>query len=154
MITIIAAMTPRGVIGKGNELPWNIPDELKHFRKTTQASTVIMGLKTFQSIGRPLPNRHNIVLATAQMEMPGVSVCLSIDQALEVARGVEKPIFIIGGAYTYAQFLPLADRMILSYIRKEYDGDVYFPAFAQKDWQVVGRVDYPEFEVVEYVRGK
>ena len=152
MITLITAMTSRGVIGKGNALPWHIPDELKNFRRLTQDSTVIMGRRTYESIGRPLPNRNNIVLAPSDWIVPGVSVCQSIDQSLQVAQSYGKEIFVIGGAQTYAQFLPLAHRLLISYIKQNYEGDVFFPAFNLSEWNMVERVDYPEFEVVTYER--
>lgn len=152
MINLIAAMTHEGVIGNGNQLPWNIPDELKHFRTTTQGCTVIMGMRTFESIGRPLPNRHNIVLNTVEKIIDGVDVCTSAEQALQVAQGYNKDIFIIGGAYTYAQFLPLVDQMYISYIKHSYTGDVFFPPIDWAQWQEVQRIDYPEFEFVLYKR--
>lgn len=151
-IFIIAAMTKRGVIGHGNKLPWNIPDELKHFKQYTKGSTVIMGSRTFESIGRPLPNRHNIVLSPEEINIAGVDVCLSTDQALARAKEYGKDIFIIGGAYTYAQFLPIADRLYISYIKQDYDGDVFFPTVDWSMWRVVERVDNPAFEFVLYER--
>ena len=169
MIYIITAMTKSGVIGKGNELPWNIPDELKNFRRLTQGSTVIMGKRTFESIGRLLPNRHNIILSSPQQDDPTfsellstsfgkklpestttVDVCHSVDQALDKARSYNKDIFIIGGAYTYAQFLSIADFLYISYIKQDYEGDVFFPAFDLSTWGVIERIDYPEFEFVVY----
>ena len=152
MIALIAAMTTQGVIGKGNELPWNIPDEMKHFRTTTQGCTVIMGMRTFESIGRPLPNRHNIVLNTQNISLEGVDVCTSVEQTLQVAQSYEKDIFIIGGAYTYAQFLNIVDRMYISYIKNNYDGDVLFPAVDWNQWEAIRKTDHPEFEVVVYER--
>lgn len=149
-IFIIAAMTHAGVIGKGNELPWNIPAELKHFRQTTQGHTVIMGLRTYESIGRPLPNRHNIVLSQQHLEIPGVTVCHSVEQALQAAEKIDKDVFIIGGAYTYAQFLPLADKLYLSYIKADYDGDVFFPSVDWQVWREMERTEYNEFTVVVY----
>ena len=152
MINMIAAMTKNRVIGSGNDLPWNIPDEMKHFRKATSGATVIMGQRTFESIGRPLPNRQNIVLSPHNLEINDVTVVGSIEQALTVAQAFEKEIFVIGGAYTYAQFLPLVDRLFISYIKQDYEGDVLFPAFDVSEWTVAERIDYPEFEFVLYER--
>ncbi len=152
MISIIAAMTKHGVIGKGNKLPWNIPDELKNFKRLTQDTTVIMGKRTFESIGRPLPNRHNIVLGPTDLTIPNVDVCHSVDQALRVAQAYGKEIFVIGGTYTYAQFLPIADRLFISIIKKDYDGDVLFPSVDWSLWKVVENTDYPEFEFFLYTR--
>ncbi len=154
MICLIAAMTHKGIIGKGNALPWNIPDELKYFRRCTQGATVIMGARTYESIGRPLPNRYNIVLGPVGLHIPGVDVCHSVDAALVAAEAWRKAnggeIFIIGGAYTYAQFLPLVDRLYISYIKHDYDGDVFFPPVDWSAWHEVERTDYPEFECVVY----
>lgn len=151
-IFIIAAMTSVGIIGKGNELPWNIPAELKHFRQTTQGHTVIMGLRTYESIGRPLPNRYNIVLSQQPVEIAGVTVFHSVEQALQAAEKIDKDVFIIGGAYTYAQFLPLADKLYLSYIKADYDGDVFFPPVDWSVWCEMERTEYDEFTVVVYER--
>jgi dihydrofolate reductase len=152
MIKLIAAMTKNGVIGKGNSLPWNIPDELKNFRQQTQDHTVIMGMRTFESIGKPLPRRHNIVLSAVSVAIDHVDVCTSIDQALHVAGSYGKDIFIIGGAYTYAQFINDVDLMYISYIKKDYDGDVFFPPIDWSQWIEKERTDYPEFELVIYQR--
>lgn len=152
MINLIAAMTHEGVIGNGNQLPWNISDELKHFKQTTQGCTVIMGSKTFESIGRPLPNRHNIVLNAVEKKIDGVDICTSAEQALQAAQRYGKDIFIIGGAYTYAQFLPMVDQMYISYIKHNYAGDIFFPSVDWAQWQEVQRIDYPEFEFVLYKR--
>lgn len=152
MINIIAAMTKDGVIGKGNALPWNIPDELKNFRKLTQGHPVIMGSRTFESIGRPLPNRHNIVLGPPDLQIENVDVCHSVQQALVMAQADTKDIFVIGGAYTYAQFLPIADYLYLSYIKHNYEGDVFFPEVTWSDWEVAEHIDYPDFEFFVYKR--
>ncbi len=152
MIKIITAMTKSGIIGKGNELPWNIHDELKHFRRTTQGHTVIMGSKTFDSIGRPLPNRNNIVLCAEKRTIDGVAVCHSVEEALEKAQSYNYDIFVIGGAYTYAQFLDLADEMYISYIKQDYPGNVFFPQVDWSLWKEKSREDFSEFEFIVYER--
>ncbi len=152
MINIIAAMTKDGVIGKGNALPWNIPDELKNFRKLTQGHPIIMGSRTFESIGRPLPNRHNIVLGAPDLQIENVDVCHSVQQALSIAQADTKDIFVIGGAYTYAQFLPIADFLYLSYIKQNYQGDVFFPEVTWAHWEVSEHIDYLDFEFFIYKR--
>lgn len=152
MIKIITAMTKKGIIGKGNQLPWNIPDELKNFKLLTQGHTVIMGKRTFESIGRPLPNRHNIVLDTTEHNVDGVQICTSAEQALSMAKAYGKDVFVIGGAYTYAQFLHSADELYVSYIKQDYDGDVFFPPVNWHEWIVKERKDFSEFEFVLYQR--
>lgn len=152
MINIIAAMTRSGVIGKGNSLPWNIPEELKHFRTQTLDCTVIMGKRTFESIGKPLPKRHNIVLSQTQDLIENVVVCTSVQDALSQADKIGKNTFVIGGAYTYAQFIPIADRLYISYIKQDYEGDVYFPVINWEEWTITHHIDYPTFEFVLYER--
>ena len=150
MINIIAAMTKTGIIGKDNQLPWRIPDEMKHFKNTTTGCTVIMGRKTFDSIGKPLPNRNNIVLGPPDLIIIGATVCSSVEDALLIAQTFNKEIFIIGGAHTYAQFLPYAQRLFISYIKHDYEGDVFFPKWNPLHWNVIKKVDYQEFEFVLY----
>jgi dihydrofolate reductase len=152
MINLIAAMTKKKVIGKGNQLPWQIPNELQHFKKLTLDCTVIMGKRTFESIGRPLPKRHNIVLTPNLEKIENVDVCNSIDQALTTAQSYGKNIFVIGGAYTYEQFLPFVDRLYISFIKQDYDGDVFFPEVGWNDWKIVESKDFPEFEFFVYER--
>src|SRR5574342_17806 len=146
MINIIAAMAKNRVIGKNNKLPWHIADDLKNFKKLTSGSVVIMGRKTFESIGKPLPNRVNIVISSSMPETEGVIVCHDIPAALEKARSYNKEIFIIGGATIYQQTIPWADRMYLSYVKGDYDGDAFFPQYDESQWRVERREDFPDFE--------
>ena len=152
MINIIAAMTKTGVIGNGNKLPWNIPDELKHFRQMTLDTTVIMGMRTFESIGKPLPKRNNIILNPEPISIAGTDVCQSISQAVGIAKGYGKEIFVIGGAYTYAQFLPLADRLYISYIKHDYPGNVFFPTINLDTWKMTKHIRHEEFDFFMYER--
>ena len=152
MINIIVAMDKNRVIGKNNQLPWHISDELKNFKKFTTGNTILMGRKTFESIGRPLPNRNNVVISTSLQPTEGIDVCKNIEEGITKAKSYEKDIFIIGGAQIYKQMLPLVEKMYISYIKKEYDGDVFFPEFDENEWQIESRQDFPEFELVIYVR--
>ncbi len=152
MITIIAAMAKNRVIGKNNQLPWHLPDDLKNFKNFTAGNTVVMGHKTFLSIGRPLPNRNNVVISSLLPPTSGVDICKSFEEGMEKARSYGREIFISGGASVYAQALPVADRMFLSYVKKDYDGDVFFPEFNQDDWNIEQKTDFPDFELVKYVR--
>jgi dihydrofolate reductase len=148
-----AALTKNRVLGKDNKLLWHISEDLQNFKRLTLGNTVIMGLKTFESIGsKPFPDRNNIVLSFQKLDIPGVTVCTSIPEALDKGREFGKEIFIGGGASIYKQFLPFADKMFLSYVKKEYEGDVYFPEFDEAEWNVVKREDHEEFEFVEYER--
>lgn len=152
-VIMICALAKNRVIGKDNKLLWHIPEDLQNFKRLTLGNTVIMGLRTFESIGnKPFPGRNNIVLNFTKIEIPGVTVCTSIPEALDKAREFGKEIFIGGGASIYKQFLPFADKMYLSYVKKEYEGDVYFPEFDELEWEVVKKEDHEEFEFVEYRR--
>src|SRR3989338_5242596 len=136
MITIIAALTKNHVIGNENRLIWNIPEDMRNFRKVTSGNVVVMGRKTYDSIGKPLPNRHNIVISRSQKNIPGVDVCNTLADAIEKGKSYGKEIFIIGGATIYGQALPLADKMILSWVKREYEGDAFFPEFDEGEWTV------------------
>ncbi len=137
MISIIVAVAKNGVIGKSNTLPWSLPAELGYFRKVTKGHPVIMGLLTHQSIGRPLPDRTNIVLNREPgFQLEGCSVASSIDEALKIAKKSEgsKEIFFIGGASVYEQALPLAEKLYLTDVNAKIDGDKFF-RYNQSEWR-------------------
>jgi len=125
---IIAAVAKNRVIGSNGKLPWHIPEDLQHFKELTTGYTILIGRKTFESIGRPLPHRRNVVLSS--QTIPGVETFSSIDSAFN-ALSKEENVFIIGGGNVFAQTLPLADEMYLTLIDKEYDGNVFFPEYEQ-----------------------
>ncbi len=149
---LICSVAPDLAIGVKNTLPWNIPDDMKHFRETTSGNTCIMGLNTFRSIGRPLPNRNNIVLSKDPVDIPGVDVVLSIPEAVEKAKSYGVDVFIIGGASIYAQFLPLADEMQLSWVKRSIPGDAFFPRWDDNEWEIVEEKEYPDFIFKRYKR--
>ena len=129
MIKIIAAVSKNLKIGKDNQLPWHISEDLKYFRKTTNGQAVLMGRKTFESIGRPLPNRRNIVLTrNVDFNEEGVEVVHTLEEALALCKTLDQ-VFIIGGGQIYSAFLPYADELYLTLVDKEIDGDTDFPAF-------------------------
>jgi dihydrofolate reductase len=144
-ISIIAAMGKNREIGLGDSLPWNLKEDLQYFREKTINKPVIMGQKTFQSLGKALPDRTNIVLGE-NFDAPDCLKASSIEDALEKAGDVEE-IMIIGGASVYQQFLPLADRMYLTLIDKEFKADVFFPEFSSSQWVEVER---KEQESIQY----
>ena len=152
MINIIVAMDKNRVIGKNNRIPWHISEEVKNFKELTSGNTVIMGRKTFESIGKPLPNRNNIVLSTSMSQLQGIDVCKTFEESIIRAKSYGKDIFIIGGAAVYEQAIPLAGKMFISYVKGEYDGDVYFPEFDEKEWHVEKKEAHSEFELLVYVR--
>lgn len=136
MINIISGFPKNKVIGKGPDLPWHIPEDLKHFKEITTGKTIIMGLVTYKSIGKALPNRNNIVMSFNKIELNDAEVATSIDEALEIAKKYDKEIFIIGGASIYKLFLPIADQLYISHIKEEYEGDVYFPEYDENNWKI------------------
>lgn len=139
MITLIVAVADNGVIGRENGLPWHLPEDLKRFKRLTLGKPVVMGRKTFESIGRPLPARHNIVVTRdAEYRRDGVTVVRSIDDAERAAAGAEE-IMIIGGAELFRLFLPRAGRVHLTRVHGEVSGDVFWPALDESRWQVVHR---------------
>ena len=122
-------MAKNRVIGKDNDMPWGrLPADLKHFKETTQGHTVIMGRKTFDSIGKPLPNRRNIII-TSKKEIAGCEVASSVEDAIALAQD-EKEVFIIGGGSIYEQTLPVADRLYLTSIDMHTEGDTFFPSYS------------------------
>ncbi len=140
-ISIIAAMAHNRVIGRDNKIPWRMPADLARFKQLTMGHCLLMGRKTFESIGRPLPGRTTVVITRQKKYAPeGVRVAHSLQQALRMATGEE--VFIAGGAEIYAQALPLADRMYLTIIRRNFEGDTYFPELDKSRWQLVWEADH------------
>jgi len=138
-IALIVAMAENGVIGRNNQLPWHIPADLRHFRTLTMGKPIIMGRKTYESIGRPLPGRDNIVItADSLYQANGCQVVHSIDQALEAA-GSYQEVMIIGGANLYRQTLEKADRLYLTLVKAEPQGDTWFPQIELQQWREVER---------------
>ncbi len=141
-ISLIWAMANNRVIGANNTLPWKLPADLRHFRTLTTGHHIIMGRKNYESIGRPLPDRVNIVVSRqAAYEAPGCVVVGSIEEALQRAAG-DPEIFVIGGAAIYAQTLEHADRLYLTRINAQIQGDTFFPDFAEGAWRETAREDH------------
>lgn len=140
-ITLIAAMARNRVIGANNALPWRLPEDLQRFKSLTLGHPIIMGRKTWQSLGRPLPGRTNIVVSrSADFAAPGAAVVGSLDAAVAMAASAGAgEVFIIGGAEIYAQALPLADCLQLTEIDHDFTGDAHFPAFAPAEWRETAR---------------
>ncbi len=133
-LQIIVAMDPDRVIGRDNQLPWHLPEDLKHFKRITTGHTLVMGRRTYESIGRPLPNRRNIVLSRQPgWEAPGVEVYPNLASALAAAG--EGPIFIIGGAELFREALPRAAVLHLTRVHERFPGDVHFPPTGG-DWEL------------------
>ena len=149
---ILVAMTADRVIGAGNRIPWNIPEELSLFRDLTVGHSVVMGRKTFESIGHPLPDRRNIVVSQTLPSTPGIVVCASFRKALAEAAAFGKKIFIIGGRQVYSEALPVAGLLRISWIEQPYSGDVYFPPFDLGEWEELHSREYTGFRHVLYRR--
>lgn len=149
MISLIAAMDKNNVIGYNNDMPWSLPNDLKHFKEVTSHSTIIMGRKTYESIGRPLPNRRNIILSRSGYETnDDVEVISSIDEIKKLAKKEE--VFVIGGGTIYEQVISFADRLYITRIDAELKGDTYFPQFSETEWQVIDEKDGVQNEKNKY----
>lgn len=157
-LSLIAAVARNGVIGRDNALPWRLPEDLRHFKAVTLGHPIVMGRKTWESLGRPLPGRQNIVVTRrTDYDIPtGCTVVNSLAEALDAAAGTDE-VFLIGGADLYAQGLPLADRLYLTEIDADFDGDAWFPDFPRDEWREVSRQrggdeSEPGFSFVTYER--
>jgi dihydrofolate reductase len=151
-LTAIVAMSKNRVIGVNNDLPWSIPEDMKFFRETTKGHIMIMGRKTFASLGKPLPNRFHIVITRNpdfRFEDPTVEVVSDLKSAIELAHMLSTKyqkkfgdeVFVIGGGEIFSQAMELLDRIYLTVIEKEYQGDVFFPEFSEKNFSMVKKDD-------------
>lgn len=136
MLSIIVAVSRNGVIGDRNALLWHISEDLKHFKAVTSGHPVIMGRRTYESLGRPLPGRTNVVLSHREIDLPGCRVVHSLAEAVALFPQDEE-LFIIGGAQIYAEALPVADRFYLTRVDRDYEGDTRFPAWDPAQWRLV-----------------
>lgn len=152
-ITLVAAHDPNLVIGKEGGLPWRYPEDLKHFKKTTVGGTIIMGRGVFEELNEiPLPERKNIVLSTTQ-NYENVDTYTSLDEALKSSN--DKEVFIIGGGVLYREAIGISDKLIITEIHKEYDGDTYFPEYRDDIgtiWKEESREDHGELSFVTFKR--
>ncbi len=149
-LTIIAAIARNGVIGDQGRIPWHISDDLKRFKRLTLGHPIIMGRKTYESIGKPLPGRRNLVL-TRQTALPGVESFASLGAALKACRDNET-VFVIGGAEIYREALPMADVLYLTHVHRDVAGDTRFPDYSPAEWTEKTREDAVEYSFVEYER--
>ena len=144
----IPAMSLNRAIGAGNKIPWHLPEDFKWFKQTTTGHVIVMGRKTFESIGKPLPNRETIVLSRSQFQFPGVKTIRGLDE-LQTLAG-ERQVFICGGAEIYAQALPLCSDLYLTLVQREVEGDAFFPPFEDKFELAEEIRDTPEFKILHY----
>jgi dihydrofolate reductase len=157
VITLIAAVAKNGVIGTDNKTPWDIPEEMELFKEITSGHAIIVGRKTFESIGHTLPGRRMFVLSHVRQGYDGqartgggdIVFCSSIEDALEKTKK-ERTIFVIGGGEVYAEFMPLADEMRISHLHQKYSGDIFFPKIDDTIWKEISRTEYKLFTHIHY----
>ncbi|MBV1708935.1 MAG: dihydrofolate reductase [Erysipelothrix sp.] len=155
MITIIVAIGNNYVIGKNGWMPWNLPEDLRHFKEKTLNHTVVMGRKTFEAIGRPLPKRRNIVVTRdPRWHFEGVEIISDLEVFLQEHRDSDEEIFIAGGAQIYRMALPYAEKLIISHIDTEIDGDTFFPAWDRTKFEITETIAYADFSVKTYQKKK
>ncbi len=158
MISIIVATDIQGAIGKDNALLWHLPNDLKRFKTITSGHPIIMGRKTYESIGRPLANRRNIVITTnKELQIPGCEIVNSLAEAVQLTADVEA--FVVGGGQIYRESMAIADRIYLTLVDTELDADTYFPEIMPKDWEEVFREKHHSdekhqynYEFIDYIR--
>lgn len=147
-VSMIVAMATNRVIGRDNKLPWYLPNDLKYFKQVTMGKPILMGRKTFESIGKPLPGRCNIVMTRDQSwSAEGVRVAHSLEDAVSLASQIaeidgQDELMIIGGDQIYQLALPKADRLYLTEVHAEVEGDAFFPEFERGQWKEIGREDF------------
>ncbi|GAA6203944.1 type 3 dihydrofolate reductase [Thalassotalea sp. SU-HH00458] len=143
ILSMIVAHANNRIIGKDNDMPWHLPADLAYFKKTTLGKPVVMGRKTYESIGRPLPGRQNIVISRDKnYQAEGVTTVTSVEQALQQAGDVEE-VMVIGGGAIYQHCLPAADRLYITHINAEIEGDTQFPEYdVENDWTLVKSEKY------------
>ncbi len=150
MLSIIVAVAENGVIGNRNALIWHISEDLKNFKRLTSGHPVIMGRKTFESLGRPLPKRTNVVITRqTDLKIEGCTMAHSLEEALALFPE-EEEVFVIGGAQIYAEALPLADRFYLTRVEHPYEGDTRFPEWNTDEWRLLHSEAFPSGEKYPY----
>ena len=144
----IAAMSRNGVIGAGGKIPWHLPEDFKWFKRMTTGHVIVMGRKTFESIGKPLPNRTTIVLSLSQFHYPGVPTVRNLEELGPLVAG--RQVFICGGAQVYAQTLPLCSDLYLTLVKRMVEGDAFFPQFEDQFELAEEVLDCPDFTILRY----
>lgn len=162
-VGVIVAVAENGVVGRDGQLPWHLPEDLRYFRRMTLGRPIIMGRRTFESIGRPLPGRRNIVITqTPGFRADGLELASSLRSALELAAATAPDeIMVIGGARVYAEAIPLADHLYMTEVHAQVPGDTFLPSVDWSEWREVGREFHPaegnnafDYSFVEYRRIK
>ncbi|MGD9962128.1 dihydrofolate reductase [Nocardioides sp.] len=152
-IVLVAAVADNGVIGRDGGLPWHLSEDLQHFRRITTGNTVVMGRTTFDSIGRPLPHRTNIVVTrNPEWTHEGVLVAGSVEEALTLAQGYDADVMVMGGAQIYDAMMPLATHQVLTEVHQSPPGDTTYPAWDRADWVEERRESHDGFDFVWWAR--
>lgn len=141
MISLLYAMDKNRLIGRNNQLPWHLPQDLAYFKRVTMDHKIVMGRKTFDSIGKPLPGRENIIITRDKNYLcDGCKVLHSIDELLELSSShKDEEIFVIGGAEIFKEILPFSDRLYITYIHHEFEGDTFFPPTNESEWKMISK---------------
>lgn len=148
----IVAMTSDHIIGRNGTLPWHLPEDLAFFRKTTSGHTILMGRKTFDSIGKPLPKRRNLILTRNPDFSAKGTETLHHPHQLDHLTATNETVYLIGGAEIYSLFLPALDEILVTHVRQDYPGDTRFPAFEHAFQRAETVLETPDFQVVRYLR--
>jgi len=153
-ICIIVAMSDNQVIGKDNSLPWHLPEDLRHFKQKTLGKPIIMGRRTYESIGHALPGRHNIILTKdVHFRAESCTIVHSVDEALKRAfEDKVEEVYVIGGSSVYEAFLPLADELYLTKVQGDIVGDTYFPIINWENWLLQQSIPYDKFAIMHFKR--
>ena len=157
-VTLVAAVARNGVIGSGDSIPWRLPGEQQQFKQLTWGHVLVMGRRTYDSIGRPLPGRTTVVVTRQPAWSPpgglpeGLLLAGSVSEALEVARSVDDETYVAGGAQVYAEALPRADAMVISWVDLEPEGDAHFPQVEWSQWREVSREEFDGWARTTYTR--
>jgi dihydrofolate reductase len=152
-VVMVAAVADNGVIGLDGDIPWSIPEDLRHFRETTRGNTVLMGRRTFESIGHPLPYRTNVVVTrNREWTADGVFVVHDVAEGIERARELEGDVMVIGGGKVYVDAMPLADAQVLTEVHATPAGDTHYPEFDRSRWREVRREPHEGYDFVWWER--
>lgn len=149
---LIAAMDKNRLIGQNGKMPWHIPQDLKLFKQLTTGHIIVMGRKTYESIGKPLPDRINIVISRKAEIIEGCLVFDSIIKAVQYGENQDRKLFFIGGAEIYSQIANIVSYMFISKIKGSYNGDTYFPDIDFNEFDIEDKMDYTDFELIKYKR--
>ena len=154
-VVMVAAVADNGVIGLDGDIPWSIPEDLKHFRATTKGNVVLMGRRTFESIGHPLAYRTNIVVTRdSAWSAEGVLVAHSVEEGIELAQKADGDVMVIGGGHVYRDAMPLADVQVLTEVHLSPEGDTHYPDFDRDEWTEVRREPHDGYDFVWLERAR